>query len=140
MTLLFIALTMTWLLLATISDLRGRTIPNGLLALAAPFAVMGTLYHEGFNAPGLLSVVLGGGAYFGSMLALAVLTRGIGGGDVKMGGVIGLALGWPGAMLAFAGSWVAAGIVGMVQPDKTMPMAPMLLGGALFGLFMTGRL
>lgn len=131
---LIVALTMTWLLLATIIDLRRRRIPNALLALAVPFAVMGTLYYEGFNLAGLLSVVLGGGAYFGCMLALAILTGGIGGGDVKMGAVIGLALGWPSAMLAFAVSWFAAGFVGIIAREKTIPMAPLLLGGALFSL------
>lgn len=132
---IIVALTMTWLLLAALYDVRWRRIPNGFLALAVPFAVAGTLYYDGFGPGGLISAVLGGLAYFGAMLALAVLFRGgIGLGDVKMGAVIGLALGWPGAMIAFAVSWIAAGFVGAAMPKKSMPYAPLLLGGAVFSL------
>lgn len=130
-------LAMIWLLLASIDDVRTRRIPNAYLALALPFAVAAHLFYEGLNPGGALSSVLGGAAYLASMLALAIITRGVGGGDVKMGGVIGLALGWPAAMLAFAASWIAAGLVGATMRKRSLPMAPLLLGGAIFGLAIT---
>ena len=131
---LFVTLTLAWFSLAALYDVRWRRIPDKLLGYCVPFAVAGALFHEGWTFYGVQSVLLGGGAYFVTMLTLAIITRGIGGGDVKMGGVVGLAVGWPGALIAFSASWIAAGVVGAATQRKTLPMAPLLLVGAVFAL------
>ncbi len=74
----------------TISDLRRRIIPNAVTGPAALAALaIGLLTHPA----GVPAQLIGGAAGFAFLLLFAVLYRGgLGMGDVKLGGVLGLYL------------------------------------------------
>ena len=88
-----------------------------------------------------LGILVGGGL----LLLLAVVTRGgIGGGDIKLVALLGSALGWKPALIAFALSQLGGGVVllyllitGRAERRKTLPIGALIaLIGA--GLLATG--
>jgi leader peptidase (prepilin peptidase)/N-methyltransferase len=120
-------------------DIDHRIVPNKLLAPAAVWAVAGWAVVD----PGFLPEALAAGAGAFAFLLLAALAypAGMGMGDVKLAGVIGLYLGLatiPALAVAFlAGSIVGIAIVIRQGGDarKTgVPFAPFLAFGGLVGL------
>lgn len=123
-------------------DLTTKMIPDVLtlpsivyaLALAAVASDGPSLIQAG------LGVVVGGGL----LLLLAVVTRGgIGGGDIKLVAMLGGALGWKGALIAFALSQLAGGVVivyllraGLAERRKALPIGALiaLIGAGLLSL------
>lgn len=93
-----LALFLTGLLIAAVSDAKSREIPNAapLLLLAAS----GLKLALTPTASALLSALFG--AFLGGfpLLMLALFNHSIGGGDVKLAASAGLALGWLGSYLA----------------------------------------
>ncbi|MGW5195012.1 prepilin peptidase [Kribbella sp. NPDC004138] len=90
----------------------------------------------------LVRALLGGVALGGGYLILAVLSRGqLGGGDVKLAGGLGIALGWLGWPVLLTGA--AAGFVlmgvasvvlllaGRITPKDSISFGPFMLAGAL---------
>lgn len=128
-------------------DLDTKRLPNAItlpsylvggVLLAIPAAVDGR-WDDYLNA------WLGALALFAFYFALAwVYPAGMGFGDVKLAGVIGLFLGWfgwgpliVGAFLGFAlGALVGAGMLlsRRVQLRSAIPFGPFMLGGALLAL------
>ncbi|UCG78985.1 MAG: prepilin peptidase [Nitrospirota bacterium] len=84
-------------------------------------------------------IIAGGGVFY----AIAVLSKGgMGGGDIKMMGMVGSFLGWKGViMTTFIGSFIGAimGIILMVFMGKgrkaKIPFGPFLALGSLISLF-----
>lgn len=120
-------------------DLEHRIVPNRILAPAAVWAA-GTLL---LVAPGALVEHLAAGSIaFTALLALALARPGgIGMGDVKLAGVMGLYLGAaaaPGLLAAFlAGALVGVGMLlrhGSAARKRTLPFAPFLAFGGVVGL------
>ena len=120
----------------TLSDLRTRLIPDGalLLGLAAALLVLG------FSDPGVLPGRLMAGAAAAGCLAAAWLIRpeGMGLGDAKLAGVLGVYLGgavvWALAVAFAAGSLAGLGLVaryGWAARRRSIPFAPFLALGAL---------
>ncbi len=111
-------------------------------ALVLLLAVTAAAEHH----PGaLVRALLGGVALAGGYLILAMLRAGqLGGGDIKLAGLVGLALGWLGWRTLYIGAslgFVLAAIVGVVllaTRRATMRTAisfgPYLLGGALLAI------
>jgi leader peptidase (prepilin peptidase)/N-methyltransferase len=108
----------------------------GLLVLLTLTAIF---EHDG---DALRRALLGGLALAGSYLVLALLSGGrLGGGDVKLAGLIGLALGWLGWSSLITGAclgFLLAGIVSLVllasrKVNRTtlISFGPYMLGGAL---------
>ena len=87
-----------------------------------------------------MGVVVGGGL----LLLLAVVTRGgIGGGDIKLVAMLGSALGWKGALIAFALSQLGGGVLlvyllytGQAERRKTLPIGALIavIGAGLLAL------
>lgn len=120
-------------------DLEHRIVPNRLLAPAAVYAVAAWAVVD----PGFLPEALAAGAGAFAFLLLAALAypAGMGMGDVKLAGTIGLYLGLatiPALAVAFlAGSAVGIAILireGADARKKGVPFAPFLAFGALVGL------
>ena len=108
------------------------------------------LYHLAAGGP--IGGYLAGFALLGgTTLLLAVLTRGqIGGGDIKLFALVGLALGWEAGLAVLAGSTLIAAafalpllVLRLVKPGwrriRELPMAPFiavsavtLMGAAVF--------
>jgi leader peptidase (prepilin peptidase)/N-methyltransferase len=131
----------TLLVPMTIIDLEHRLIPNKLtLPFAVLALVLGVALDPGFLVEQLIAGIAAGGFFF---LAAAAKPGGMGMGDVKLAGVLGLYLGRAVAPAVFAAliSGVVVGAiiiarVGREQGRKTpVPFGPFLALGALVGLF-----
>jgi leader peptidase (prepilin peptidase)/N-methyltransferase len=125
----------------TFIDLEHRIIPNKIVLPGAVAAVAIMALAD----PGELPEHLVAGASAGGFLLLAALAypRGMGMGDVKLAGMLGLYLGSsvaPAMLAAFlAGSLAGAAVIarkGAREGRKTtVPFGPFLALGALVGLF-----
>ncbi|ROP37298.1 prepilin peptidase [Saccharothrix texasensis] len=121
-----------------------RRLPSRLLLPTA--AVVGSLLLASAMAdsqPTRLLHALAGMTILALLyLGIALLTSGgLGAGDVKLGGLLGLALGWLGwselivgtmlGWLAAALGWFVLRASGRLTRDSTLPLGPFLLLGAL---------
>jgi leader peptidase (prepilin peptidase)/N-methyltransferase len=120
-------------------DLEHRIVPNRLLAPAAVWAVGGWAVVDAGFLPEALAA--GAGAFVFLLLAALAYPAGMGMGDVKLAGVMGLYLGLsivPALLVAFvAGSAVGIAIVvrdGRDARKKGVPFAPFLAFGGIVGL------
>jgi leader peptidase (prepilin peptidase) / N-methyltransferase len=120
-------------------DLEHRIVPNRVLLPAAVWAVIGwALVELGFLPEALAA---GAGAFIFLLLAALVYPAGMGMGDVKLAGVMGLYLGLavlPALLVAFlAGSIVGVAMLvreGAAARKKGVPFAPFLAFGGFVGL------
>ncbi len=128
-------------------DAAAQRLPDRLTLPAVPvmIALLGLAAVLGHQAWPLARALLGGLALAGGLLLLGVLRPGqVGGGDVKLAGLVGLALGWlgwpvvaAGAALAFLLAGAAAVILlalRRVTLRGHLAFGPFLLGGALIGM------
>lgn len=142
----------TWtLIVVTVIDIRTRRIPNRLTYPLTPaLLVLFVLAALLEGAPSVaLRAVLGGLVAFGFLLVLALINpRGMGMGDVKLAGFIGIGLGylgWPYVLLGMFGAFLLGGTVALVLMaarlkgrKDTIPFGPYLAAGALLTL-LAGR-
>ena len=125
------------LALIVVLDLRSRIIPD---VITLPGIVYALLLAAGFR--GGAGFVEGGlGALAGGALVLlfAIVSRGsIGGGDIKLTAMLGAALGWKGAFIAFALSQIMAALVALILVIVRRWRQPMPVGAliALLGALM----
>ena len=145
-----IALFLVFCFVLALGDLRWRIIPNALVypayllfgaAVLALWAA-GVEVSAGVAGLGML-------AFGGALLILALLApHGMGMGDVKLAGLIGLvlgALGWSYVVVAATGAILAGGVGGVVVlvrgGRKTrIPFGPYLVMGALVSGFFAPRI
>jgi leader peptidase (prepilin peptidase)/N-methyltransferase len=141
-----------WLLVVlAVIDLQTRRIPNRLTYPLTPVLLVllvAAALLEG--TPGAaVRAVLGGVIAFGLLLALALINpRGMGMGDVKLAGFIGLGLGylgwghlWVGLFLGFFGGGVIAALLLALRlrtRKDHIPFGPWLAMGAIVAL-LAGR-
>jgi leader peptidase (prepilin peptidase)/N-methyltransferase len=134
-------LLVTALVPITLIDLELRLIPNRITLPAAVAALLaGVLLDISFVPEQLIAGAAAGGFF---LLAALAYPRGMGMGDVKLAGMLGLYLGRAVAPAIFAG--LVAGVVvgaaviarkGAREGRKTaVPFGPFLALGAVFGLF-----
>ncbi len=119
-------------------DARDRIIPNRLVALTALWTL------SGGAAPWAhwLAALETGGGIFLFYLVIHLLTRGgLGMGDVKYGGALGVALGWPAALAALAAGVWAAGIYALYllvfrkkRRTDAIALGPFLAFGGIIGI------
>jgi leader peptidase (prepilin peptidase) / N-methyltransferase len=137
---LWLELPFTALLIAVAAiDLEHRIVPNKLLLPAAIWAVAGWAAVDLHFLPEALAA--GAGAFTFLLLAALAYPAGMGMGDVKLAGVMGLYLGMaviPALLVAFlAGSAVGIAILAREGADarkKGVPFAPFLALGGFVGL------
>lgn len=126
-----------WLLLAAGSiDLAAFRLPNAImLAIAVTGLTTGAI---GF-APPILDRAIGGVAGFAALWLLATAYRsfrgrdGLGGGDAKLLGAIGLWLGWralPAVVLIACGLGLGWALARRLQRDDRLPLGTLLAIGA----------
>jgi leader peptidase (prepilin peptidase)/N-methyltransferase len=133
-------------------DVAVQRLPDPLTLPAYPIliALLAAAAIAGHDAAALVRALLGGLALSGSYLLLALARPGqLGGGDIKLAGLAGLALGWLGWSTLITGAalgFVLAAIVGLVllaarrvRLDSAISFGPFLLGGALLAALMRGR-
>jgi leader peptidase (prepilin peptidase)/N-methyltransferase len=121
-------------------DLEHRIVPNKILV---PMAIYGVAASAVVRTGMLPELLIAGGAAFTFLLVAALIhPAGMGMGDVKLAGVMGLYLGAsiaPALLVAFlSGSVVGIGVMlrhGAGGRKKGVPFAPFLALGAIVGLF-----
>lgn len=127
------------------TDVRERRLPNDLVLpgyVAAGLGVIGDALSRGEVS---LLALLGGVAFVASFLLLAVL-GGMGMGDVKLAGVLGIASGLVGVtalvvvpVAAFLLGGVAAAIAIAGRRGSSIPFGPYLLAGFWIALLVSER-
>jgi leader peptidase (prepilin peptidase)/N-methyltransferase len=132
-------------------DMAVNRLPDRLTLAAGPIllALLGMSAIAGHDAAALVRAVLGGLALAGGYLLLALLRPGqLGGGDIKLAGVVGLALGWlgwatliRGAFLGFVlSAMVSLVLLGLrrITLRSAICFGPFLLAGALLAMLFSG--
>lgn len=128
-----------WFFLAiAVIDLEHRIVPNRMLLAATPFVLLTNLL---LGKMALTSILFGAAAGFGFFLILALLAPGgLGMGDVKLAGLIGLTTGLSSVLTALFIGILAGGVAGAVillrdrfrhhlHRGQTMAYAPYLVVG-----------
>jgi leader peptidase (prepilin peptidase)/N-methyltransferase len=132
-------------------DLQVQRLPDRLTLPAYPalLALLIAAALVGHQAWPLARAVLGGLALGGTYLLLGLIRPGgIGGGDIKLAGLAGLALGWLGWRAVFGGAalgFVLAALAGLallaarrVTLRSHISFGPFLIGGALLVMLAAG--
>ena len=143
-------LALVGLLLAVV-DLRTRLLPNRVLlpATVAGLALLAVAAAADDRWPDLGRAVLAGGAAFTALLVLALIApSGMGMGDVKLAGLLGLYLGWLGWPVLVTGFFLGflvqavlglALVVARRAGRRTeLPFGPALIAGALVAALLAG--
>lgn len=142
----FLAFVTVLVMLGAI-DLEHRRLPNRILGPASIVAGVLLLAAAPFSGwTPLLMALAGAAAYGGPMLLLGLaFPAGMGGGDIKLAGYIGLHLGWLGLLHVLVGAmagFIVGGVVGvalLVAGRKgrkdPVPFGPAMAVGALVALF-----
>jgi leader peptidase (prepilin peptidase)/N-methyltransferase len=130
-------------------DLEHRLILNKIVYPAAVVALIISLLHPPPVAaasppwPEMVSGMIGGAIGFVFLMVPAVINpRGMGWGDVKMAGLIGLATGFPLVLVALVSGAVLGGLVAVAlvllkkkKRQETIPFGPFLSLAAIISLF-----
>jgi leader peptidase (prepilin peptidase)/N-methyltransferase len=132
-------------------DLRVQRLPDRLTVptYAAVLVLLAAAALLGHHAWPLARAVLGGLTLGGAYLLLGLIRPGaIGGGDIKVAGLAGLALGWLGWRAVFDGAalgFVLAGMAGLtllaarrVTLRSHISFGPYLIAGALLAMLAAG--
>src|SRR5262249_21985756 len=133
-------------------DIAVKRLPDPLTLPAYPiligmFAIAALI---GNDAGALGRAVLGGLALSGCFLALALIRPGkMGGGDIKLAGLVGIVLGWLGWPALIAGTalaFVLSAIVGLallagrrITLQSAMSFGPFMIGGAVLAAVLSAR-
>lgn len=133
-------------------DIAVQRLPDRLTLPAYPIliALLAVSAMAGHDVAALARAVLGGLVLATGYLLLALLRPGqLGGGDIKLAGLAGLALGWlgwpaliSGAVLGFALSAVVSLVLlalRRVTLHSAICFGPFLLGGALLAALLSGQ-
>lgn len=110
--LLLAALYLPFLLAVIAIDVEHRRVLNIMLAPAAVIS-LGLSFLPGRPTP--LEALVGGAVGFGLFLLISLIGRGkMGAGDVKLAGVIGLIVGFPGVLMALAIGIIVGGLAALL--------------------------
>ncbi|MEZ4862562.1 MAG: A24 family peptidase [Caldilineaceae bacterium] len=137
---LVIALQAWFFLAIAVIDLEHRLVLNRMLLIAMPCIL---LLNLAVGLATITSALLGAMTGFGFFLLLAILSPGgMGMGDVKLAGLIGLTTGLSNVMVALFIGILTGGIAGATllirnrfRRGQTMAYAPYLVMGAWFVLY-----
>jgi len=131
-----------WALLTIfVSDLVYQTIPDEIVYTTL-FMVFMYLIFQSLNfliSNFLISLLVAGFFYF---LVLLTRGRGMGMGDVKLAGLMGLILGWPKILVALYLAFLTGALLGVIlvlmgkkKPSSHIPFGPFLATATFISLF-----
>ncbi|MBU4465057.1 MAG: A24 family peptidase [Actinobacteria bacterium] len=128
-------------------DVRTHRLPNRIVLPVYPVALVLLTSACVAGAPwaSLLRAVIGGAALLAFYTLLRVVSRrGMGGGDVKLAGIVGIYLGWAGwgsLVVGAVSAFVIGGLAGAMlivtrraTRRTAIPFGPFLLAGAWIGI------
>ena len=133
------------LIITTGIDIEHQIIPNGLVLIGVIAGII--LIIAGFSVhwkDGLIGLLVGGGTFLiVALLSVWILKKeGMGGGDVKLMGMIGLILGWKLTALSILLSIYAGGLIGglllllkIKKRGDAIPYGPFIAVGTLVSIF-----
>ena len=134
---LFASLLISVMISLTMSDLVYRLVPNVILFYSFIILVPYGLY---ISENSLLNHFVGGLVIFISLLLVALATKGgMGGGDIKLLSLLGLALGIKAILLIFMIACFVGAIIGLLikvvdKGVKTLPFVPFIFVGVFITL------
>ena len=143
----FAALAMSALLALAVIDIDTRRLPNSIVlpAMAVAGLWVFVLSAVRTDAPFVARAGACGLAAFGLLFLIALVSGGMGFGDVKLAGFIGIVTGrfaWQLTVSAILIAFIGGGLVAVVLlaigrkgRKETMPFGPALAGGAIAALF-----
>jgi leader peptidase (prepilin peptidase)/N-methyltransferase len=145
---IFVCALVSVLVALALIDLDHRRIPNRIVlpatAAASAWMIVAGPFAGGWPRPAMALAC--GAAGFTLLLLIALISGGMGFGDVKLAGLLGLGLGWFGWETAVLGAFAAFTIGGLVgalllvagraSRKQAIPFAPALCGGSLLALFL----
>lgn len=147
LTLIFSLLLTYALIVIFVSDLKYQIIPDQVVY---PAILLTLVYNFVSHFPStFLGYLLAGFGAAGFFWLLYLLTskRGMGLGDVKLAGLMGLLLGWPKIVIAFYFSFLTGACLGVIlilarkrKFGQTIPFGPFLVGGTLVAWFFGERI
>lgn len=127
----------------TIIDVRKRRLPNLLTAAGAVWALLCAVVVsvQLRTTDVLITSILSGAACAAGLLMLAFVSKGgMGMGDIKLAGVIGLVMGtmaWTAAVAAIVWAFVLGAVIALIlmllgraRRGTAVPFGPMLISGA----------
>lgn len=133
------------LLLISVFDLRSYLIPDKVVYPAIAVALLWRILTAGAGSAAAVLSILGPALLAGGFFyALVLLTRGkgMGGGDVKLGFLLGLVLGFPDILLALFIAFIMGALVGVYlirmgkkKMKSMLPFGPFLVLGFLVSFF-----
>lgn len=146
-------IALVWFAAITIAltaiDLDTHRLPDAIVLPSYPVlaGLLGLAALLGGDAESAARAAAGAGILFALYLTLAIISpRGMGMGDVKLAGVIGLMLGWYGWAALAVGAMAAfllGGLVGIAlivarraRRSTGIPFGPWMLGGAWVGILL----
>lgn len=129
-----------FLIVISLIDLECYLIPDVLLAGMLIAGIPVNILARDIT---FLSIALGMLAPAAVLAIVALASRGgMGGGDIKLTGALGMFLGWPGNAVALFLGCVLAGVAGLVlvltrikKRKDVIPFGPFLAGGAVVNIF-----
>ncbi|MBT4917802.1 prepilin peptidase [Candidatus Peregrinibacteria bacterium] len=122
-------------------DLKYKEIPDRLSIPAIAIAIAGGLVFETV-AP--LSMLIGGIALGGFFLIQFVLSKGkwVGGGDIRLGALMGIFLGWKFGLFALIAAYIIGSLISIalliqkkVSRKTAIPFGPFLVTGVYVAIF-----
>jgi len=123
-------------MILVVTDLTYMLIPNKILLFFLPFFIVLRIFSP--LDPWYDAIIGGAVGYILIMLIILISKGGMGAGDMKLLGVLGIVLGWKLTLLAFfIGTFAGALIGGLLMLTKRlkrgepMPFGPYLLFGAI---------
>lgn len=130
----------------TASDVTQRRLPDRIIlpSLGLTLILLSIAAWQRHNPEALARAVLAAAASAGFFLLIALLSRSLGIGDVKLAALTGLPLGWLGwdrvVLAILAGMTLAALTAGALVVTRRLsmhdaiPLGPFLIAGALIGI------
>lgn len=132
------------LILIALIDLRLFIIPDGLSITIAIIGILLTALKSNYLNHTLTAVL--SFLVFGFVVVITK-GRGMGMGDVKLAGAIGLLLGFPSSLIAFMAAFIIGAVwgVGLIlfrkkSPKDAVPFGPFLVLGVFFALFFSNAI
>ena len=140
MALAFPIATVLLLLPFIVIDIKYRIVPDSLLVIAVPLAILIGMFGQGLS---MASELVGAGV--GAILMFGIALAGNGGvgwGDVKLAPVLGIMVGWPSVLVVLGSSLLFGAITATVvlmwhdrQPrQQSIPFVPAMAAGTAVGL------
>lgn len=128
------------LMIVFVSDIKYMIIPDKVLFFFLPLFIVLRLI---IPLDPWWDMIVGGAVGFGLLFFIAVLSKGgMGGGDIKLMGTLGIVLGWKATLLTFFISTVLGSLIGVVglflgkvKRGVPFPFGPFIVFGAITAYF-----